>query len=68
MVKGQKQNSTKKAAVVDQISTSKQGVRKQIRRLQTHKKTGKNRATVKDKQIRNALGEYLNSFIHHGQK
>ncbi|KAF5905046.1 active regulator of SIRT1, partial [Clarias magur] len=59
VTKGQKKKRTKKAAsVMEQISTNKQGVRKQIRRLQAHKTSRKNKATVKDKQIRNALEEY----------
>ncbi|KAM9483402.1 active regulator of SIRT1 isoform 1-T1 [Clarias gariepinus] len=58
VTKGQKKKRTKKASVMEQISTNKQGVRKQIRRLQAHKTSRKNKATVKDKQIRNALEEY----------
>ncbi|KAB5584520.1 hypothetical protein PHYPO_G00108490 [Pangasianodon hypophthalmus] len=58
VAKGQKKKSTKKASMMDQISTNKQGVRKQIRRLQTHNTARKNKATVKDKQLRNALEEY----------
>ncbi|KAF7711190.1 ribosomal protein S19 binding protein 1 [Silurus meridionalis] len=56
--KGQKKKNPKKTSVMDQISTNKQGVKKQIRRLQANNKTRKNKATVKDKQIRNALEEY----------
>ncbi|XP_017336220.1 ribosomal protein S19 binding protein 1 [Ictalurus punctatus] len=58
VAKGPKKKCTKKASVMDQISTNKQGVRKQLRRLQPHNTTRKNKATVKDKQIRNALEEY----------
>ncbi|KAK3556721.1 hypothetical protein QTP70_015080 [Hemibagrus guttatus] len=59
VTKGQKKKkSTKKASVMDQISTNKQGVRKQIRRLQAHNTTRKNKATVKNKQIKDALEEY----------
>lgn len=67
--KGQKKKkNTEKAAVMNQISTNKQGVKKQIRRLQAHNQTRKNKATVKDKQIKNALGEYFVSFINYAQK
>ncbi|KAG7326872.1 hypothetical protein KOW79_010273 [Hemibagrus wyckioides] len=58
VTKGQKRKSTKKVSVMDQISTNKQGVRKQIRRLQAHNTTRKNKATVKNKQIKDALEEY----------
>lgn len=61
VTKGQKKKE-EKAPVMDRISTNKQGVRKQIRRLQAHNPSRKNKATVKDKRIRNALGEYLNPF------
>ncbi|KAK2857536.1 hypothetical protein Q7C36_005455 [Tachysurus vachellii] len=53
-----KKKSPRKTSVMDQISTNKQGVRKQVRRLQTHNTTRKNNATVKNKQIKNALEEY----------
>lgn len=59
-----KKKSVGKASMMDQISTNKQGVRKQIRRLQAQNTTRKNKATVKDKQIKNALGEPLRLLMH----
>ncbi|XP_072538925.1 active regulator of SIRT1 [Salminus brasiliensis] len=53
-----KKQSSKKASLMAHISTNRQGVRKQIRHLQTHGKTVKSKATVKDKHIKNALEEY----------
>ncbi|XP_060774828.1 ribosomal protein S19 binding protein 1 [Neoarius graeffei] len=52
-----KKKSTKKASVMDQISTNKQGVRKRLRRVQG-RKSRKNKVMVKDKRIRNALELY----------
>ncbi|KAI4893907.1 hypothetical protein NFI96_013428 [Prochilodus magdalenae] len=53
-----KKNNSQKVSVMDQISSNKQGVRRQIRRLQAHSRSAKSKTTVKDKRIRNALEEY----------
>lgn len=52
-----KKKGPQKASLMDQISSNKQGVRKQIRQLQANSRTPKSKATVKDKKIKNALGE-----------
>ncbi|XP_036425948.1 ribosomal protein S19 binding protein 1 [Colossoma macropomum] len=50
--------SSQKVSVMDQISSNKKGVRKQIRRLQAHSRAAKSKTTVKDKRVKNALEEY----------
>lgn len=44
--------------VMDQISSNRQGVTKQVRRLQGRLGSGKSKATVKDKRIRSAVDEF----------
>ncbi|XP_066519736.1 ribosomal protein S19 binding protein 1 [Hoplias malabaricus] len=56
--KSQKKKNSQTKSVMDQISSNKQGVRKQIRLLRTHGKAPKSKTTVKDKHIKNALEEY----------
>lgn len=51
-----KKKNTKQKSSANHI-TNKQVVKKTIRRLQTHKKVGKNTSTVKDKHVKNAVGE-----------
>ncbi|XP_017548414.1 ribosomal protein S19 binding protein 1 [Pygocentrus nattereri] len=55
--KSQKKSS-QKVSVMDQISSNKKGVRKQIRQLQAHSRSAKSKTTVKDKRVKNALEEY----------
>ncbi|XP_062853863.1 ribosomal protein S19 binding protein 1 isoform X2 [Trichomycterus rosablanca] len=40
------------------MSSNKQGVKKPVQRSQTHKRAGKNKSTVKDKHVKNAVEEY----------
>lgn len=42
----------------DLISSNRQGVRKQLRRLQGHQGAQKSKATVKDKHVKSAIDEY----------
>ncbi|KAL7890805.1 hypothetical protein AOLI_G00002810 [Acnodon oligacanthus] len=55
--KSQKKSS-QKVSVMDQISSNKKGVRKQIRRLRARNRAAKSKTTVKDKRVINALEEY----------
>ncbi|XP_026869425.1 active regulator of SIRT1 isoform X2 [Electrophorus electricus] len=50
--------SCQKTTLMDQISSNKQGVRKQIRQLQAHSQARKSKVTVKNKNVKNALEEY----------
>lgn len=47
-----------KAKVMDLVSTNRQGVSKQVRRLQGRIGTGKSKTTVKDKRIKSAVEEF----------
>ncbi|XP_061078081.1 ribosomal protein S19 binding protein 1 [Conger conger] len=44
--------------VMDQISSNRQGVTRQVRRLQGRLGSGKSKATVKDKRIKSAVDEF----------
>ncbi|KAJ8406701.1 hypothetical protein AAFF_G00296170 [Aldrovandia affinis] len=48
----------RKGGVMGQISSNKQGVTKQVRRLQGRLGSGKSKATVKDKRIKCAVDEF----------
>ena len=41
----------------DLISSNKQGVRKQLKRLQGHRGSAKSKATVKDKHVKSSIGK-----------
>ncbi|XP_076871877.1 active regulator of SIRT1 [Brachyhypopomus gauderio] len=56
--KSQKKTKNCQKTMMDQISSNKQGVRKQIRQLQAHSQARKSKTTVKDKHVKNALEEY----------
>ncbi|XP_067087926.1 ribosomal protein S19 binding protein 1 [Osmerus mordax] len=47
-----------KAKVMDLVGTNRQGVSKQVRRLQGRLGTGKAKTTVKDKRIKSAVEEF----------
>ncbi|XP_048871295.1 ribosomal protein S19 binding protein 1 [Brienomyrus brachyistius] len=49
----------------DQISSNKQGVTKQLRRLRGRPGSAKNRATVKDKKVKSAVEEFLKTQKSH---
>lgn len=53
----QKKSSCRKSALMEQISSDKQGVQRRIRRLQRPGGSARSTNTVKDKHIRSALGE-----------
>ncbi|KAG5278808.1 hypothetical protein AALO_G00102980 [Alosa alosa] len=56
---GQKQKKRKAGASArDLISSNRQGVSKQLRRLQGHQGAAKSKATVKDKRVKSAIDEY----------
>ncbi|XP_016364925.1 active regulator of SIRT1 [Sinocyclocheilus rhinocerous] len=54
----QKNSGSRKPALMEQISTDKQGVQRRIRRLQRPGGSARSTNTVKDKHIRSALDEY----------
>ncbi|XP_073708382.1 active regulator of SIRT1 [Garra rufa] len=56
--KQKKSSSCRKSALMEQISTDKQGVHKRIRQLQRPRGSSRSKNTVKDKHIRSALDEY----------
>ncbi|KAM3865385.1 active regulator of SIRT1 [Diretmus argenteus] len=58
--KGQakKQQTPSKANVMELVSTNRQGVTKQVKRLQGRQGRGKSKATVKDKRIKSAVEEF----------
>uniref|UniRef100_A0A3Q3K1P0 Active regulator of SIRT1 n=1 Tax=Monopterus albus TaxID=43700 RepID=A0A3Q3K1P0_MONAL len=53
------------ATVMELVSTKRQGVRKQVKRLQGRLGPGKSKATVKDKRIKSAVGQSARSPTHH---
>ncbi|KAJ8263879.1 hypothetical protein GJAV_G00142460 [Gymnothorax javanicus] len=57
-LKSKKNHAVGKPGVMDQISSNRQGVTKQIRRLQGQRGSSKNKATVKDKRIKYAVDEF----------
>ena len=57
---------------MDMVSTNRRGVTKQVKRLQGRLGPGKSKATVKDKRIKNAVGnscnfkyKLFNAFSHY---
>lgn len=55
---GQQQQQTPGlATVMELVSTKRQGVTKQVKRLQGRLGPGKSKATVKDKRIKSAVGQ-----------
>ncbi|XP_051751908.1 ribosomal protein S19 binding protein 1 [Ctenopharyngodon idella] len=54
----QKSRSAHKSALMERISTDKQGVQRRIRQLQRPGGAARSTTTVKDKHIRSALDEY----------
>ncbi|KAK5873328.1 hypothetical protein PBY51_018377 [Eleginops maclovinus] len=56
--KKKKQKTLSAADVMDRVSSKRQGVTRQKRRLQGELGPGRNRATVKDKRIRSAVEEF----------
>lgn len=48
---------------MEMISTKRQGVTRQVKRLQGRLGPGKSKATVKDKRIKSAVGQFMFSFL-----
>lgn len=55
--KKKKQQTPSSATVMELVSTKRQGVAKQVKRLQGRLGPGKSKATVKDKRIKSAVGQ-----------
>ncbi|XP_014873521.1 active regulator of SIRT1 [Poecilia latipinna] len=53
-----KKQTPSSAAVMNLVSTNRQGVTKQVKRLQGRLGPGKSKATVKDKRIRSAVEDF----------
>ncbi|KAF6720157.1 Active regulator of SIRT1 [Oryzias melastigma] len=53
-----KKTTPNTAAAMEQISTNRQGVTRQVKRLQGRLGPGKSKATVKDKRIKSAIEEF----------
>ncbi|XP_026215022.1 active regulator of SIRT1 [Anabas testudineus] len=53
-----KQQTPSSATVMELVSTKRQGVTKQVKRLQGRLGPGKSKATVKDKRIKSAVEEF----------
>ncbi|XP_011476657.1 active regulator of SIRT1 isoform X2 [Oryzias latipes] len=53
-----KKKTPSSAAVMEQISSNRQGVSRQVKRLQGRLGPGKSKATVKDKRIKSAIEEF----------
>jgi hypothetical protein len=58
-----KKHTPSKAEVMGLVSSNRQGVSRQVRRLQGRLGPGKSKATVKDKRIKSAVGEWLNQRV-----
>lgn len=56
-VKKKQQQTPSSATVMELVSTKRQGVTKQVKRLQGRLGPGKSKATVKDKRIKSAVGQ-----------
>lgn len=52
------QQTPSSAKVMELVSTNRQGVTKQVKRLQGRLGSGKSKATVKDKMIKSAVGQW----------
>lgn len=57
-VKKKQQQTPSSATVMELVSTKRQGVTKQVKRLQGRLGPGKSKATVKDKRIKSAVEEF----------
>ncbi|XP_034740918.1 active regulator of SIRT1 [Etheostoma cragini] len=57
-VQKKKQQTPSSAKVMELVSTNRQGVTKQVKRLQGRLGPGKSKATVKDKRIKSAVEEF----------
>lgn len=53
----QQQQTPSSAKVMDLVGTKRQGVTKQVKRLQGRLGSGKSKATVKDKRVKSAVGQ-----------
>lgn len=51
--------------VMDLVSSKRSGVTKQKKRLQGQMGPGKNKATVKDKRIKSAVGQFVFVFDYY---
>lgn len=60
-----KQQTPSSATAMKLVSTNRQGVTKQVKRLQGRLGAGKSKATVKDKRIKSAVGQCARSPAHH---
>lgn len=58
MKKKKQQQTPSSATVMELVSTKRQGVTKQVKRLQGRLGPGKSKATVKDKRIKSAVEEF----------
>uniref|UniRef100_A0A1A8BTQ9 Active regulator of SIRT1 n=1 Tax=Nothobranchius kadleci TaxID=1051664 RepID=A0A1A8BTQ9_NOTKA len=56
--KKKKEQTPSSAAVMELVSTKRQGVTKQVKRLQGRHGSGKSKATVKNKRIKSAVEEF----------
>lgn len=56
--KKKQQQTSSSATVMELVSTKRQGVTKQVKRLQGRLGPGKSKATVKDKKIKSAVEEF----------
>ncbi|XP_072240750.1 active regulator of SIRT1 [Leuresthes tenuis] len=56
--KKKKQKTPSSATVMELVSTKRQGVTRQVKRLQGRLGPGKSKATVKDKRIKSAVEEF----------
>jgi len=56
--KKQQQQTPSSTTVMELVSTNRQGVTKQVKRLQGRLGPGKSKATVKDKRIKSAVEEF----------
>ncbi|KAL1005642.1 hypothetical protein UPYG_G00061720 [Umbra pygmaea] len=59
-----KKHTASKAEVMNSVSTNRQGVSRQVRRLQGRLGPGKSKATVKDKRIKSAVEEFRKKQGH----
>lgn len=63
--KKKKQQTPSSATVMQLVSTRRQGVTRQVKRLQGRLGPGKSKATVKNKRIKSAVGECADSPHSH---
>ncbi|XP_024914649.1 active regulator of SIRT1 [Cynoglossus semilaevis] len=60
--KRKQQQTPSLATAKELVSTKRQGVTKQVKRLQGRQGPGKSKATVKDKRIKSAVGQSVAFF------